>query len=996
MASIRLTVRAFLLLAIVLATSLGTSDAFAQTLPGFSFRHIGRDEGMPRLSPRRLALDERGHLWVATDRGVLRFDGYRFRLFSPGNQPDASASDGTLAAPPHPFIHAITPRQAGGAWIWNGWGGLLSVDVDTERFTPHATGPSLIPGEVFVYTFTEDREGSLWLGTDRGLARRSSDGSVEWIREVGITEVLALAESKTGRLCAGGASGLWCRSQRVWERVRLGTLTGSDVDALAFGADGSIIIGNERGVYQHRTDGWHSLLPSVNILSLATSADGSVWASGSEGLWRLDPSSHAVPVQHSPAEHDPSISVSTISHIVIDRDDRLWAAMPDAGLLTRSLSPPAATLHAGPGGSASPGVLLALPEADSVWLGGQGTGLCVLRAPSRDCRPIPGELFHGQVHDAARTADGTLWIAAYEDGMRCIKPGSGRMTPCPNLPERLLYPRKLLVARSGWLWVATASEGVFARNPATGSWHELPSTRRLAVADSIMSLTVPIIEDLDGHIWVGTLSGGLYRIRVTERSFAPERVPLLSEGSTDKAIASVLSLAQTPDGRLFAATREGMASVNPNTLEVRWLDERDGMISPFVEALTVDQHGRAWAVGQDAVHAVDSLGNVTAFWAELGTATFTPRWHGAHMDGQRLWVATSEGAAEIDTRRLVAGAPLPAAHLAEVSVDGQIRRLSDSPLRIRPRESGIRIELSATGASPDPHWNFGFRLIQPDGSASWSTLPGSSLQLAGLRPGTYQIQVRTQRGNQFGRPETLSLVVDPFWWETPAARLGLLALLLAIGYASHKYRLDQLQQRLLLRRRIADDLHDDLGAKAGAIALRLDMARQRAEKDESGLPHADQFGTLADEARQLARDVRDVVWVVDGEDEQLAALASRIEGVARSLIDNSRLLVTIGQLPRVTVSMNARRHLLLAAKEALYNAAKYAGPDATVEVEIGAREREAWIAIQDHGAGFNPNLTSSTGRGMRTLERRAREAGARLTLESSPQSGTRVVLAWPL
>ena len=55
--------------------------AFAD--PVYTLEHIGRSDGLPQSSVRAIAVDKSGFLWVGTETGVARYDGYRFKEVAP-------------------------------------------------------------------------------------------------------------------------------------------------------------------------------------------------------------------------------------------------------------------------------------------------------------------------------------------------------------------------------------------------------------------------------------------------------------------------------------------------------------------------------------------------------------------------------------------------------------------------------------------------------------------------------------------------------------------------------------------------------------------------------------------------------------------------------------------------------------------------------------------------------------------------------------------------
>ncbi len=916
----------------------------------------------------------------------MRYDGFRFTLFE--------ARPGEKGALQHSFVHSLTPRTAGGLWLWTGWGGLQHLDVDTEHFDTLATGPHLIPGETFVYVIHESSDGILWFGTEDGLVQRSADGTVSLVDEIEIQDVEALSESPDGRLCAGGEANLWCRDEEEWKRV--GLPRGSAfIGAIGWSISGSLIVATDTGVFEQSGD-WRLLSGASRVTTLATSPSGDLWASSPSGLIHL---------RARGGSYEPMATVPMTSETIdlwADARNQLWGVMMQSGIFRLSTSTSAVQTRMKPENADARFVLRAAEHQGELWIGSTDDGLCTLSLHDleRTCRPIPLDLVQQTISDVAHTPDGRAWIAGYGDGMRCRSPGDPSFGSCANMPDRLEHPRKMLVDSRGRLWVASADDGLFVllADASQDRWMHLPTSRSIAPEDSSFAFTVPLLEDARGRIWVGTLGGGVYR--VVEREGVPvglRRVPL---GWYDgERPLSIVSLAQTEDGHVFAASRENGVARISQTDSVRWLGRSDGLPSRYVSALIADKRGALWAfsVGSAARYGAD--GRFRTFGAQDGFGSLAPSWHSASngSDGQ-IYVGSRSGLVSFDPDDFADTHTLPETRFMSLRVRGVPRALPHSALKLGPRDGTLALDLSATEISQNRSWQFAWLLESETDEGYWTALGSqATLNLSGLQSGSYRLRVRTQTADRSGPERELSFAIAPFAWETGWFRGAAALLVLGLLYGAHRYRLFQIRRRLLLRQRIADDLHDDLGAKAGAIALRLDVERRLlSTPGGDGVdPQSERLHALAGEARQLVRDVRDVVWVVDAAEDHLPALAERIAEAAKSLIPANLLTVTIGLLPDAAVPMGTRRHLLLATKEALHNASKYA-TDAPVLLSVSCADGVLELVVSDKGPGFDPSTLTRGGRGMKTLRRRADEAGADLTVSSVPGAGTSVTLRWTL
>ncbi|MEN9864959.1 MAG: hypothetical protein RL748_549, partial [Pseudomonadota bacterium] len=91
-----------------------------------TFQHLEPQQGLPHPNITALAQDQQGFIWVGTQGGLARWDGYRFRVFQADSQQANSLPDS--------FIHVLHLDQQQRLWIGSGNGGLARYDPVHERF----------------------------------------------------------------------------------------------------------------------------------------------------------------------------------------------------------------------------------------------------------------------------------------------------------------------------------------------------------------------------------------------------------------------------------------------------------------------------------------------------------------------------------------------------------------------------------------------------------------------------------------------------------------------------------------------------------------------------------------------------------------------------------------------------------------------------------------------------------------------------------------------
>ena len=213
--------------------------------------------------------------------------------------------------------------------------------------------------------------------------------------------------------------------------------------------------------------------------------------------------------------------------------------------------------------------------------------------------------------------------------------------------------------------------------------------------------------------------------------------------------------------------------------------------------------------------------------------------------------------------------------------------------------------------------------------------------------------------------------------------------------AWHRMRGEMLrlqQQRLLEqeRLRIAQNIHDDLGARVTQISLLSGMAQGIANLPDQA--RAD-FDSISRMARDLVTALYETVWAVNPENDNLDALGNYLCQMVNQLCGQAqiRCRLHVEELPRdVQISSQTRHNLTMAVKEAVHNVIKHAGA-AELTLRASFADHQLCVSIQDDGRGFPP-ADHPPSNGLTNMKRRLQEIGGTCRLESRAGGGTTVQL----
>ena len=204
-------------------------------------------------------------------------------------------------------------------------------------------------------------------------------------------------------------------------------------------------------------------------------------------------------------------------------------------------------------------------------------------------------------------------------------------------------------------------------------------------------------------------------------------------------------------------------------------------------------------------------------------------------------------------------------------------------------------------------------------------------------------------------------------------------------------RLRDLEQE---RFRIAQNIHDDLGARVTEISLLSSSAQLKANISPEARA---EFGAVSRLTNELVQALHETVWAVNPKDDHLDSLASFVCQMANKMCAQAQLRcrLEIPDLPaEIPVASPIRHNLIMAVKEAIHNVIKH-GRASEIQIRIQQSERGLTLEINDNGCGFDSAIAIH-GNGLDNMERRMHSLQGSCSVVSKPGAGTKVTLELPL
>lgn len=945
----------YTLLALLLSLPMTT---FCQQLP---LRYFSQKDGLGNLSVNAVAQDALGYVWAATENGLYRFDGNRFRQFG--------AAEGL----PERSILALHVDETGRLWVGT-QGGLFAFEK--QRFVPVLFQRETIP---------------VWYG------QRFSDWRPNQLLVVNKERLLML--ERAGPAEAWTAHPFFSEEQ-IHAHGELNV-----IHSIYRSRDGELWMGCGKSVCHFR-DGKIDLLgssaglPSDDWGGILIDREGTLWARSVHRLMSLAASAKKF-TDCSSATGD-QVTEKNYLPLVLDRDGLLLASN-DTGVVRRRSGGGWRLFGKKEGLHTDSGINAILADRDGdVWLGTGGHGLAQWVGYRNWENWTSGQsLPSNNVWSFLRTRDNSLLVGT---GMGVASLEGDRVVRRPGGFDGASQEwGSMIQDGAGNIWSGTFSGTLIRQDAVTGI------SAKVAGLPAIIHLFI----DRSGRLWIGT-NRGLYTIAHPEHETVPVRVEELGtvlEGVT----VDIFGVCQTRSGDLWFATTNRVAllsngkwSAPPMLPDGHYhfnllACDNDGGLWLGGEAPAGLWHASGDATGLHLTHVVQPLLDARMIvsmrldsrgWLWMGTDSGIAVWnrrawrffnqasgmvwddanqYALYEDSDAsMWIGTSNGASHIMNPEHLPGEQHLNVVTKSVTHNG-IALAPGKPLSIPWGSGSINFSFAVLSYQNRDALRFRYRL--KDREQEWSGSDNSEIRYAALAPGEYVLQVIADNAalQSISNLTEIAFEITPPWWQTRLFYALCVIAAAGAAVAGHRFHLRSILQRQkrmeqLVHERTAEleasrEQHRLLALKDGltgawnrvALADIIDKEIVRTRRENStfmlvllDLDHFkkinDTYGHLAGDAvlrevvRRFAADLRayDTVGRYGGEEFILilpglnkASGCNRIERLHRLIgetpivIDGERQITvtcSFGAIVVDSASSEVQAELVARADQAMYRA----------------------------------------------------------------------------
>ncbi len=779
--------------------------------------------------------DQQGFLWVGTQQGLVRYDGYSFVRYQADPNSANSLSDN--------YIRSMALAKDGRIWVGTLGGGVSIYDPSTDKFSTIKHSPNK-PNDPYglsnnrVDALAVDQQGGVWIGTNKGLNYWSSE--TEKISQyfhhpkqdnsLNDDHIRALLIDKNNTLWVGSWQGL---NQRKATNTHFTNITGGDAD---FPINETTTLANK------------------NILRLFEAENGVIWFGTPEhGGGQLN--NHTLRVTWLPYNdaNKANISHPWVTGIAQPNAQTIWLATyggginivdSDSGKIIKNIRHDATLKNSLGSNEIGP---LYIDHSGLLWVGTWGAGLNIYNTNNqtfhmfRHSPTDPKSLSHANISSIMEAKNGIIWVGTASNGIDLFSLTSGLLggfradkTNKQALGDGSITA--LVQANDDTVWVGTRQSGLHKYLPQSKNF------KRYSVQQGLLNNLVHTLLPVGNHtVWVGS-SGGLNRFDVqSERFFTITTQAKPNQAFTEQIDALVID----KQGRLWVGAESGLYVLKAKSNQLIRIKHDNNQANSLshndVNALLIDSNNTLWLSSQirlerlvrwdgqtaifesisalvgkpnDAISAnliEDELGRI---WASASLMIDPTTWtlhHFHQIDGVDLgasWLRAntklrngdilyggSKGLLLITPNHFTPWQLHPPLTVSSLKIDGEKKSAAER-ITLPADSRSFTVEFSALDYSAPLKNLYQFKLIPYDND--WINTD-SSRRIAtytNLDPGNYQLKIRGSNriGQWSNNTLNIAIIKLPKWYQTYLFKITCTVFLCYSLYLIYVLRVRQLKK----------------------------------------------------------------------------------------------------------------------------------------------------------------------------------------------------------
>ena len=784
----------------------------------YHFAHYGVKDGLAQSNVSGIIQDKSGFYWFATDGGVSRFDGKNFENFT---IEDGLADNN---------VSAIFLDRNNQIWLGHENGSLTLYNGKIFR----EIKSRLLPKDKKIYSFFQDKLGSLWISTASAGVIKIMDPSKGpneklhikvYSSRDGLSQyVFSTFEDRRGNLWFLTDIGIkhYSKTTRQFEFFRPEGMPLGQIISLAQDSNGNFLIGTTNGTvsrYDTETGKFESVINPNEVINRSTNSGpvyvftifedkkGNVWASGSDhGVFKFDKKSGKTMLFNT----SNGLSVNKIKTIADDNEGNVLLGTSGEGV--EVYSGEKFVSFSKNNGLINNQVLAICQDNKGNYWFGTSEGISVFNPKefseqSFKNYTIENGLPNNNVRSMVKDKNGNIWVATWGGKVAKFDAQQSRFVGVPALND-IVYPlvSTLLIDKADNLWIGTV-EGIVKYNLNSGS---IKTVRTIdGLADNDVSC---LLEASNGDIWIGSKQKGI--------SVFDGKKYVKYNRSNGLTYNSISSIAEDKKKRIWIGTEGGGAFMYDYKTFANY-KVKSGLVSDFISLITIDEKNNVWLGSNKGISRFNPESKT--FYTYSSSDGFTgveTKLRAVFQDSEKnIWFGTVNGAYKYSPKLDKAITLEPTSKLTSFRVNLNEYPISSS-VKLSYKENNLIFGFIGISLSNPDGVKYRIKLEGYD--EDWKPYRMQNEEVySNLPPNNYTFKLIAC--NSFGvcnkEPITMTIIITPPYWKTWWFYLIMFGLVVGSLFAYIKIR----ERKLKLEKKVLEDKVNERTAEVVQKNKELDM-----------------------------------------------------------------------------------------------------------------------------------------------------------------------------
>ena len=990
----------------------------------FVFSHLSRDAGLRSNIANYVLKDHQGIIWIATNNGLHWYDGQRMKSYVNNSLDSTSLPNNKVVSLLEDKHNRLWAGTLSGIALYNRvHNNFQTIPIDTIKNKKYGVG-----------LIREDDKGDVWITTGDGgpffydsTAKRFQPYTKVWPQSYS-TIMMMVHDSQTGFywLATDDGLGAYDPSKKKYYHYKnnpLGlpcfndSLSGFFVGDIYYNSNCELWmsgwLNNEAYYFRYntKTKEWLKIgNPSANTFGFFTDAAGTTWAYG-EHLSFYDPKANSFVAIEEQRNSRTGIDFDEIHGMSEDDEYNLWLSSNSGVFVFNPQQQYFKTvdIYYGKDKKLVDGNINGFIETRDktiIALSWGGNGLYFY---DESFNEIPNQYgyspsrlkdgYYTMTWSGIQDHEGLIWIGCQSGRIIVIDPEKKSIQQLlpPEFQNKTI--RCIAEDRKGNIWFGTNQTTVVKWIRSEKKFKQIV---RFTNDGQRLGPIFGLLVGNSDEIWAGTLMGGLVRFDINTDSVITHYESGQKNGISSTSYSPKQMIYYNQDTMVIASTK-GIDIFNMRTGELKNIGDKENFPGEYAISVEVDSEKNIWFTTTDGIAKLRlPQRQITSYGFKDGITDENFFYGSVHrFSTGKMAFGNSRGFIHFDPIKVNAARPTPEARITGLSVFNKQLPIDSvyqhgNKLHLNYDENFLTLHFSAMSFLMNDKLDFYYQLEGAD--KDW-VHAGSRREVnySYLRGGDYTFKVKTvSKDGVPGRNiATLKIRIAQPFWNTWWFYLLCAAAIGGLLYFIYRVRVNKLLAVERVRKRVARDLHDDMGSTLSTINILSEMAKMKMDKDPTKT--SEYIRKISDNSSRMMEAIDDIVWSINPMNDSMQKITARMREFATNVLEAKDIELDFkveDAVNHLTLDMEARRDFFLIFKEAVNNVAKYSKCK-HASVHISVKQQRLLLDIRDDGIGFNIN-SADDGNGLINMKKRADSLNGKFNINSAPGKGTEVLLNVPV